>query len=176
MILNALLLAFRALRRRESEFESARLRRVAKRWIDLQVGLYSYGCFDPDRFPPGTRIGRYCSIARSATTFDTDHPSDCAILHQVSYHPGFGAVSDWGISPEPLTIGDDVWIGHNATVIASARSICRGAVIAAGAVVTHPVAPYTIVAGVPAKPLRLRFPESRIREVEKSGWWLFNLL
>ena len=169
-------LAFRALRRWENEYESERLRRVASRWFDLAVGMYSYGCFDPDRFPPGTRIGRYCSIARSATAFDTDHPADCAILHPASYHPGFGVVSDWGIEPEPLTIGDDVWIGHNATILASAKRVGRGAVIAAGAVVTNPVAPYTIVAGVPAKPLRLRFPENRIKAVEESGWWNCNIL
>ncbi len=129
-------LAFRALRRWENEFDSRCLRNVAARWFDLQVGMYSYGCFDPDRFPPGTKIGRYSSIARSTSAFDTDHPSGAAILHPVAYHPGFGVVSDWGITPEPLTIGDDVWIGHNATILASAKEIGRGAIIAAGTVMT----------------------------------------
>ena len=169
-------LAFRVLRRRENEFTSERLRRVARRWFDLDVGMYSYGCFDPDRFPPGTRIGRYCSFARSAAAFDTDHPVDRPILHPAAYHPGFGIVEDWQIEAAPLEIGDDVWIGHNATILAGARRVGRGAIIAAGAVVTEPVANYTIVAGVPAKPVRQRFNPEYIMAVEKSQWWNFNLL
>lgn len=169
-------LAFRVLRRRENEFTSERLRRVAKRWFDLDVGMYSYGCFDPDRFPPGTRIGRYCSFARSAAAFDTDHPVDRPILHPAAYHPGFGVVDDWQVRPNPLEIGDDVWIGHNAILLAGAISIGRGAVVAAGAVVTKPVAPYTMVAGVPAKVVRRRFSEDHIIAIERSRWWDLNLL
>lgn len=169
-------LAFRALRRWESEYTSQHLRRAARRWFDLEVGMYSYGCFDPDRFPPGTRIGRYCSFARSAASFNTDHPVGQPILHPAAYHPGFGAVNDWRIAVAPLTIGDDVWIGHNATILASAVEIGRGAVIAAGAVVRSPVAPYTIVAGVPARPIRQRFGAERIAAIEKSRWWECNLL
>lgn len=169
-------LAFRVLRRRENEFTSERLRRVARRWFDLDIGMYSYGCFDPDRFPPGTRIGRYCSIARSVAAFDTNHPVDRPILHPAAYHPGFGIVDDWQVEAAPLEIGDDVWIGHNATILASARRLGRGAVIAAGAVVTKPVAPYTMVAGVPARMVRQRFGPKHIMAVENSQWWNLNLL
>lgn len=169
-------LIFRALRRRENEFTSTRLRRVARRWFDLEVGMYSYGCFDPDRFPPGTRIGRYCSFARSAVAFDTDHPVDRPILHPAAYHPGFGVVDGWQVTPDALEIGDDVWLGHNATILASAKRIGRGAVIAAGAVVTREVEPYTIVAGVPAAPVRARFHQQRIEEIEQTKWWELNLL
>ncbi len=56
-----------------------------------------------------------------------------------------------------VTIGNDVWIGHGAIVLAG-RSIGDGAVIAGGAVVTKDVAPYTIVGGNPARPIRPRFP------------------
>ena len=169
-------LAFRLLRRRENEFTSTRLRRIARDWFDLEVGLYSYGCFDPDRFPSGTRIGRYCSIARSAAAFDTDHPAAQPILHPAAYHPGFGVVDCWGIRPTPLRIGDDVWIGHNATILAAAGEIGRGAIIAAGAVVRSPVDPYTIVAGVPARPIRRRFEPPQIAAIEESRWWELNLL
>lgn len=169
-------LAFRVLRRRENEFTSERLRRFASRWFDLEVGMYSYGCFDPDRFPPGTRIGRYCSFARSAAAFDTDHPVDQPILHPAAYHPGFGVVDEWQVAPAPLTIADDVWMGHNATILASAKNIGRGAIIAAGAVVNRPVPAYAVVAGVPAKIVRMRFSSAHIMEVERSEWWQFNLL
>ena len=169
-------LAFRALRRWEDEFTSERLRSTARRWFDLDVGMYSYGCFDPDRFPPGTRIGRYCSFARTAASFQTDHPVDQPILHPVAYHPGFGVVGGESERPEPLVVEDDVWLGHNAVILASAKKIGRGAVVAAGAVVTRDVEPYTIVAGMPARPLRKRIAEHQISEVEASGWWNYNLL
>ncbi len=169
-------LMFRVLRRRENEYTSTRLRRVARRWFDLEVGMYSYGCFDPDRFPAGTRIGRYCSFARSAVAFDTDHPVDRPILHPAAYHPGFGVVDDWQVTPDALEIGDDVWVGHNATILANAKKIGRGAVIAAGAVVAREVAPYTIVAGVPAAMVKTRFDRQRIQEIERTRWWDLNLL
>ena len=57
-----------------------------------------------------------------------------------------------------VTIGHDVWIGHGATVTPGV-TIGNGAVIGAGAVVTHDVAPYTIVAGVPARVLKPRFTD-----------------
>ena len=164
-------LAFKLLRLREDQFTSTRLRRVYRDWFDVEVGLYSYGCFDPARFPPGTRFGRYCSIANSAASFDTDHPTEAAILHPVAYHPAFGAVEDWTIQPHPLVVEDDVWLGHNVTVLASTGVIGRGAVVAAGAVVKDAVAPYMIVGGVPARPLRPRFEPERIAEIEASRWW-----
>jgi len=164
-------LAFKLLRLFENQFTSQRLRRIYRAWFGVEVGLYSYGCFDPARFPPATRFGRYCSVANSAAVFDTDHPVEAAILHPVAYHPGFGAVDDWRIAPEPLVVEDDVWLGHNATILAGTGRIGRGAVVAAGAVVRGPVAPYMIVAGVPARPIRPRFGPERIAALEASRWW-----
>jgi len=164
-------LAFKLLRLRENQFTSQRLRRVYRDWFDIDVGMYSYGCFDPARFPPGTRFGRYCSIANTAASFDTDHPTDAAILHPVAYHPNFGAVKEWMVTPQPLIVEDDVWLGHNVTVLASTQRIGRGAVVAAGAVVKEPVEPYMIVAGVPAKVLRPRFGAVHIAGIEAAQWW-----
>lgn len=164
--------AFKLLRLRENQFTSERLRRLYRDWFGVEVGLYSYGCFDPTRFPPGTTFGRYCSIANTAASFDTDHPTSAAILHPVAYHPGFGAVDQWEITPQNLTVEDDVWLGHNVTILAGTQHIGRGAVVAAGAVVREPVAPYTIVGGIPARPLRTRFSPEKIAEIEASQWWL----
>ena len=69
-----------------------------------------------------------------------------------------------------VRIGHDVWIGHGA-VILPGRSVGDGAVIAAGAVVTRDVAPYTIVAGVPAKVVRERFPAEIAARLQAVGWW-----
>jgi virginiamycin A acetyltransferase len=164
--------AFKLLRLRENQFTSQRLRTVYRNWFDVEVGLFSYGCFDPARFPPGTSFGRYCSVANSAASFDMDHPTQAAILHPVAYHPAFGAVDDWKISRQPLTVEDDVWIGHNATILSGTCHIGRGAVVAAGAVVRAPVQPYTIVGGVPARVLGQRFGATHIEEIEASRWWL----
>jgi len=61
---------------------------------------------------------------------------------------------DQGITAEGIVIEDDVWLGANVVVVDGVR-IGRGAVVAAGAVVTKDVAPYTVVAGVPAKPIKV---------------------
>jgi tetrahydrodipicolinate N-succinyltransferase len=68
-----------------------------------------------------------------------------------------------------VTVGDDVWLGHNAMVM-SGVTISQGAVIAAGAVVTRDVPPYAIVAGNPARVVKYRFPEVIIQELLKINY------
>ena len=70
----------------------------------------------------------------------------------------------------PLTIGHDVWIGHGAIVLPG-RSVATGAVIAAGAVVSRDVAPYAIVAGIPARPVKARFPDDVAARLVALAWW-----
>ncbi|TGR73870.1 antibiotic acetyltransferase, partial [Mesorhizobium sp. M2D.F.Ca.ET.223.01.1.1] len=69
-----------------------------------------------------------------------------------------------------VSIGHDVWIGHGAVVMPGV-AIGNGAVIGANSVVTHDVAPYTIVAGVSAKPLRQRFEPEIAARIENLAWW-----
>jgi hypothetical protein len=69
-----------------------------------------------------------------------------------------------------VTIGHDVWIGHGA-IILPGRSIGTGAVVAGGAIVTKDVAPYTIVAGNPVRPIRPRFPAAIADGLMALGWW-----
>ena len=69
-----------------------------------------------------------------------------------------------------IIIGNDVWIGYEA-VILSGVTIGDSAVIGCRAVVTKDVPPYTIVGGVPAKPIRKRFNEETIKELQKIKWW-----
>lgn len=73
------------------------------------------------------------------------------------------------IEHKPIIIEDDVWIGARATILGGV-TIGRGAIVAAGAVVTKDVAPYTIVVGVPAKPLRERFDKETIKKALKINF------
>jgi len=69
-----------------------------------------------------------------------------------------------------IVIGNDVWIGYEA-VILSGVTIGDGAIIGTRAVVTKDVPSYTIVGGVPAKPIRKRFDEETIQKLEEIRWW-----
>ena len=67
-------------------------------------------------------------------------------------------------------IGNDVWIGYEAVILAGVH-IGDGAIIGARAVVTKDVAPYTIVGGVPAKEIHKRFDEKTITQLREISWW-----
>lgn len=67
-------------------------------------------------------------------------------------------------------VGNDVWIASNAVILRDLK-IGNGAVIGAGAVVTKDVEPYSIVAGVPAKVIKIRFDDKSIEALEKIKWW-----
>ena len=69
-----------------------------------------------------------------------------------------------------IVIGNDVWIGYEA-VILSGVTIGDGAIIGTRAVVTKDVPSYTVVGGVPAKPIRKRFDEETIQKLEEIRWW-----
>jgi acetyltransferase-like isoleucine patch superfamily enzyme len=74
--------------------------------------------------------------------------------------PGVAVIFSGRPEPEACVIEDDVWIGARVTVLKGVR-IGRGAIVAAGALVSRDVPPYTIVGGVPARPIRLRFDEEQ---------------
>lgn len=76
---------------------------------------------------------------------------------------------------EPLSIGNDVWLGHNSTIMPGAGSIGDGAVVAAGAVVNKPVPPYAVVAGNPARVVRYRFDPRTVAELLAERWWKLDL-
>ena len=69
-----------------------------------------------------------------------------------------------------IVIGSDVWIGYEAVILSGVR-IGDGAIVAARAVVAGDVEPYTIVGGVPAKPIRKRFTPETIHRLERLRWW-----
>jgi tetrahydrodipicolinate N-succinyltransferase len=73
-----------------------------------------------------------------------------------------------------VTIGNDVWMGHNVNVLGGV-TVGDGAIIAAGSIVTKDVPPYGIVAGVPATLKRLRFPEKTVERLLRVKWWDLEL-
>jgi acetyltransferase-like isoleucine patch superfamily enzyme len=154
-----------------NEFESLPLRRYFASRYQVEVGLYSYGCFDRWRVPPQTRIGRWCSVARSVRMLNANHPMQALSTHPYLYEAKWGVIDADRIDREWLVIEDDVWIGHNAIISPSCHHIGRGAIIGAGAVVTHDVPAYAVMAGIPAKTLRMRFDDAMIAALEASRWW-----
>ena len=154
-----------------NEYESVLLRAHFARHWGVEVGLYSYGCFDPWRVPARTRIGRYCSIARTARILDANHPIDALTTQPFLYEARHGVIDADRIDPPWLEIGDDVWISHNATITPGCKAIGRGAIIGAGAVVTRDVPAYAVMAGQPARKLRDRFDAETIAAIEASRWW-----
>ena len=130
----------------------------------MTMGAHSYLRSD-SRIMNVASIGRYCSIGRDVTLGEAprNHPLDwvstsLSVSHQYE-------------SPLSLTqIGNDVWIGHGAVVMAGVK-VGHGAVIARNAVVTKDVEPYQIVGGNPARAIRYRFDESTCAALLASKWW-----
>ena len=142
---------------------------------ETHIGDYSYLMQDCETW--AARIGKFVNVASHVRVNATNHPTWRATLHHFTYRADDywpDAVReedffDWR-RENAVVIGHDVWIGHGATITAGA-SIGNGAVIGAGAVVTHDVAPYMIVAGVPARPLKPRFAEGIGARMDALAWW-----
>lgn len=141
----------------------------------VEIGLYSYGCFDLARVPSGVTIGRYCSFAPTTQIFLRNHGIGFLGLTAYLYNEALGVVDSNMIGHARLDIGDDVWLGHNSVILPQVGTIGRGAAIAAGAVVTRSVPPYAIVAGNPARIIRMRFDEKTIAAIEETRWWELDL-
>lgn len=122
-------------------------------------------------------IGKFCSIACGTKFLFTSANHTMKSLSTYSFPIFF---EEWNLDRTKVTdawdnkgdiiIGNDVWIGYEA-VILSGVTIGDGAIIGARAVVTKDVPPYTIVGGVPAKPIRKRFDEDVIARMMDMQWW-----
>lgn len=122
-------------------------------------------------------IGKFANIAAFSRIGATDHPLETAACHHFLYRS-----DDYWDDAEPdaaffarrrarrATIGHDTWIGAHA-LVKPGVTLGHGAVVAAGAVVTKDVAPYTIVAGNPARVLRLRQPAAIAERLIALAWW-----
>ena len=145
------------------------------RIVNARIGDYSY----TDRYAEiaNARIGKFANIAAFSRIGPTDHPLHTASLHHFLYRSDDyfdDAARDDAFfaarAARLADVGNDTWIGHGAVVMPGV-TVHDGAVVAAGAVVTRDVAPYTIVAGVPARPIRDRQPRDIARRLVALAWW-----
>lgn len=164
---------------------TARLREVTLgRWVEIHrhvqaeysmIGDYSY--LQEFVAVADTTVGKFVAIAAMARINPPNHPLDRASVHRFTYVPEYywaGETRDQAFFAARRTargtIGNDVWIGHGAIVLAG-LTIGNGAVIAAGAVVTKDVPPYAVVAGVPARVMRYRLAPPLAERMQRLAWW-----
>jgi len=157
-------------------------------WVN-EVGVFSYFGENKSSFQSVAKIGRCCAIGPDVVTGLAEHPTST-----LSPHPMFTWRFDdsWeqtrclyedddfftnlhikvenSIRNGQIEIGNDVWIGYDV-YIARGVKIGDGAVIAARSVVVKDVPPYTVVGGVPARPIKQRFADHQIERLLELKWW-----
>ena len=153
-------------------------------WTEIGAGTrieetlfddYSYT--DGDAMIIYSEVGKFVNIASHVRINPGNHPMDRVTQHHCTYRRKkfrFADTDDDSLFSwrrrQACRIGHDSWIGHGATVMPGV-TIGIGAVVGSGAVVTKDVAPYEIVAGVPARFIRKRFPDGTIEKLMDIEWW-----
>lgn len=153
----------------------------AKSWFE---GYMGYGSYIGEECTIKAKVGRFCSIGHKVTVLTGTHPSH----KYVSTNPVFFSLGlqngttfvkkqkfkEVVYADEKnrygAIIGNDVWIGYNATIMGGVV-IGDGAIVASGALVKDNVEPYTIVAGQPAKVISKRFTDEQAKWLAKFKWW-----
>ena len=167
---------------KRNEFEGANSVAKFSIIVDSKIGYATYINSYSKLFK--CKIGRFCSISQKVQVVFGNHPTN----DFVSTHPAFYTTrnqsnfsfvnklkfEEYAFADKAkkyfIEIGNDVWIGYGV-ILKSGIHIGDGAIIAAGAVVTKDVPPYSIVGGVPAKVIKYRFNEEEIEFLNNLKWW-----
>ena len=163
-----------------AELKSCRLGRhviIGERVVLREVTVGDYSYFERHGEGIYASLGKFCSVAANVRINALEHPMERVTTHKITYRPN-EYFKFQGIDQEfrarrrgkQVVIGNDVWIGHGAVVMPGVR-IGDGTVIGANAVVTKDVGPYEIVAGVPARRIRMRFPAGIAARLAALAWW-----
>ncbi|ESW60713.1 MAG: chloramphenicol acetyltransferase [Rhodobacter sp. CACIA14H1] len=153
-------------------------------WVEIGEGarvlnstFEDYAYCDRHADIANTTVGRFSNIAAMTRIGPTDHPFAHAAQHHFLYRSSYyweDAADDATFfaarAARRTTLGADCWIGHGA-IIKPEVTVGIGAIVASGAVVTRDVAPFMIVAGVPAQPLRSRFAPRVVERLLALAWW-----
>ena len=147
-------------------------------WKDLyEVGVGTYG--EPTVLhwgePATLKVGAYCSIADGVKIYlGGNHRVDWMKTYPFpEFRESAKHISGHPATKGDVVIGHDVWLGDDAKIL-SGVSIGNGAVIGSSAVVSNNVAPYSIVAGNPAKQIKMRFTDAEVAILESLEWWYWD--
>lgn len=142
--------------------------------IKSSIDDYSY--VGPSSVLTNCEVGKFCSISNYVLVGPSLHPINHISTSPIFYSPQNGTGTQWTHKatyddfPPRTYIANDVWIGLNVIIMGGLK-IGNGAIIAANAVVTKDIPPYSIVAGMPAKIIKYRFDDKTIERFENLDWW-----
>jgi acetyltransferase-like isoleucine patch superfamily enzyme len=148
---------------------------LQERYPQHEIGRFSYGGLRIIEWGEDTkfRMGAFCSVASGVKVFlGGEHRIDWVTTFpfNILWKEDAGHIAGHPFSKGNVTIGNDVWIGQEALIM-SGVNIGDGAVIGARAVVSRDVPPYAIVAGNPARIVRMRFEPRQIERLLALAWW-----
>jgi acetyltransferase-like isoleucine patch superfamily enzyme len=163
------------------EYESFFMNKDPK-YADYSIGRFSYGQPTVLKCSPEQQgklsIGSFCSIAQGVVIVlaaaGGHRPDWTTTFPFIQLFKDFHHLSFPQVEKCDVVIGNDVWIGMDATILSGVK-ISDGAIIGANSVVTKDVPAYSIVAGNPARLIRKRFDEETIDKILKIKWWEWDL-